>query len=294
MESYLIHFFEMFDYPDEARETLLNAYKQICSNEKVNKDFESLIKTYEEDMNFDYLSSLSAVTEICAKADVHKYIGHLLFVICLSKKLREYYEAEGVEERIWFLSMCDLKWKLLECKFMHDIWGSFVADWFGRFFNMTRFAIGKLQFELNSFKTTYERDGLKLTPESKVIGVHIPRTGTRLDRESQIEAYREAAVFFKKRYQLEKVVFVCRSWLLFPRNKEVLSPQSNLYAFASDYEIINQGYYDDYTGVWGIFEKAYTGNVDELPQDTTLRRAYADWIRKGEKTGWGQGVFPFN
>jgi hypothetical protein len=37
----------------------------------------------------------------------------------------------------------------------------------------------------------------------------------------------------------------------------------------------------------------YKGNVDELPQDTSLRRAYAEWIRNGEPTGWGYGVFVY-
>ena len=30
-----------------------------------------------------------------------------------------------------------------------------------------------------------------------------------------------------------------------------------------------------------------------MPQNTSLRRAYADWIRKGEKTGCGYGVYVY-
>lgn len=155
---------------------------------------------------------------------------------------------------------------------------------------MSRFAIGKLQFELVPFEEKYEKDGVVLTPESTVINVHIPRTGTKLDRESQLAAYEHAAAFFKERYHLEQIAFVCHSWLLFPRNKEVLLPQSNLYAFISDFDIIKQGEFETYEEVWRLFDMNYNGEVEKLPQNTSFRRAYADWIRKGEKTGWGFGV----
>ena len=38
----------------------------------------------------------------------------------------------------------------------------------------------------------------------------------------------------------------------------------------------------------------YTGDVDELPQDTSRRRAYADWIRRGKKFGGARGVYIYD
>lgn len=291
MKTYLKEFFEIFTYPEEACTELLRAYEEIARAEECREAFAELLKKYEDDMHCDYPKLLESMTELSEKAGIHEYTGHLLLVICMSEKLREYYKAEGISEEIWFTSMCDLKWKLIECKCVYDIWGSFVAGWFDRFYDLSRFAIGKLQFEIVPFRRNYEKDGLVLTPESTVINVHIPRTGTKLDRESQKKAYNDAAVFFKDRYQLDQVVFVCHSWLLFPRNKEVLSPESNLYGFISDYDVFEQEEYDDYNQVWRLFDKNYEGDVEKLPQDSSFRRAYADWIRKGIKTGWGYGVF---
>ena len=77
------------------------------------------------------------------------------------------------------------------------------------------------------------------------------------------------------------------------RNREVLSEKSNLYAFLGDYDVFEQGEYDDYTQVWRLFDRNFDGCVDHLPQNTSLRCAYADWIRRGEKTGWGYGVFAY-
>ena len=108
-----------------------------------------------------------------------------------------------------------------------------------------------------------------------------------------LKSYKEAAQFFQERYQLEQTAFVCHSWLLYPRNKEVLSTQSNLYSFISDFDIVKSGEDPDYGEIWRLFDKNYEGDVEKLPQDSSLRRAYADWIRKGEKIGWGYGVFVF-
>ena len=55
--------------------------------------------------------------------------------------------------------------------------------------------------------------------------------------------------------------------------------------------MIEQKEYDNYNQVWRLFDKKYEGDVDLLPQDSSFRRAYADWIRKGIKTGCGYGVY---
>ena len=159
---------------------------------------------------------------------------------------------------------------------------------------MSRFGFGLLQFEMTILRAHYEKNGIVLEPDHPVINVHIPRTGAKLDRESMRDSYRQASEFFKTQFQDKPIVFRCRTWFLYPRNLEFLSPQSNLYAFYADYDIIEQGTFDDYEEAWRIFDKNYDGDVSKLPQDTSLRRAYAEWIRKGEKMGWGIGVFIYD
>lgn len=291
MRQYLDDFFELFSYPEESRKALMYAYNCIELDSKLLKEFNSLLEEYSADKNCDFRGMLNSMSDISANAGIHVYEGNLLLLVCLSKKLKEYYAEDKIDQQIWFTSMCDLKWKLDECRCVYGIHGTFVPGWYAGFFRMERFGFGKLQFEVISFKADYRSAELTLTPDSRVINVHIPRTGEKLDRESQRWAYGEAVKFFREREHLEKTVFVCHSWLLFPRNREVLSPQSNLYLFLSDYDIAEQGLNDDYSEVWRLFDVNYEGDVDKLPQNTSLRRAYADWIRKGQKTGWGYGVF---
>ncbi len=55
-----------------------------------------------------------------------------------------------------------------------------------------RYGFERLQFNLQEFGANYENGGLILKPETEVIAVHIPRTGTRLDRESLTASYTPA------------------------------------------------------------------------------------------------------
>ena len=289
MKSYMCQFLWEFSYPEEACEVLKKTCSIIYSDKSLTERFEALLECYRRQMTYDFQGILDAMTQLCSEADIHVYTGHMFLLICMSKTLRQYYESAGVADEIWRASIFDLKYKLMECKSVYNVWGVFGAKWQDKFFSMQRFAFGNLQFEEAVFGRNYEKEGIVLTPESRVIKVHIPRTGSKLDRESLKESYRKAAVFFED----QPMVFVCSSWLLYPHNKEILSPDSNLYAFMSDYEIIDYGCYEDYSNVWRLFDVHYKGDVEQLPQNTSLRRAYADWIRKGEKVGWGFGVYVY-
>lgn len=293
MKTYLKTFLEQFSYLEEDQAELCKAYDKLEASKEVYQEFKGLLKAYDAEMNCDFQSVIEHMTVISSKAGIHEYTGFLILFICLSKSLKRYYEEAGYGEEIWFTTMCDLKWKVEECKQVQGICGTFVPYWYVRFYKLERFGFGKLQFEFVKFNREYACDGVVLKPDSRVINVHIPRTGTKLDRESMNASYKMAAEFFKKMLREEPVVFVCHSWFLYPRNKEVLSEKSNLYAFISDFDIIEQEEYEDYREVWRLFDVQYDGNVDHLPQNTSLRRAYADWIRRGEKTGRGYGVYVY-
>ena len=290
-QVYFKDFFERFSYPEEACTALEDAFEKIKHNESLYQRFLELVKCYENDMNCDFKSIRARIKEVSSEAGVQEYVGNTVLIICLSKTLLKYYLAAGYDEEFWYTTMYDLKWKVLECKDIYGIWGTFVPEWYDRFFKVERFCFGKLQFELKKFDKVYEKNGVSLKPGSPVLNVHIPRTGSKLDRESMLSAYRQAREFYKDKFGANPIVFVCKSWLLYPRNKEVLSEKSNLYAFISDYDVIEQGEYPDYSQAWRLFSVQYDGNVNHLPQNTSLRRAYAEWIRKGEKMGWGYGVY---
>lgn len=290
MRTYLTDFFEEFSYPAEAREALLGDYGRIIADGGRRLKFEGFLQAYASDRKLNLTALYPHMAELSAEAGVHAYTGNLLLFACLSETLHRYYRDEGIEETVWHASMCDLKWKLDECRCVYGIWGTFVPTWYDGFFDMTRFGFLKLQFEIRPFGSHYEKKGILLTPESRVLNTHIPRTGQRLDPADVQKSYEHGGRFFRERFGVDPVVFVCDSWLLYPRNREVLSPDSNLYAFLSGFDIIRSREFSDYREVWRLFDRNYEGDVEKLPQDTSFRRAYAEWIRKGERTGAAYGV----
>ncbi|MBO5212191.1 MAG: DUF5596 domain-containing protein [Clostridia bacterium] len=295
MREYLLNLMDILEYPEESKPSLISAYDKIMANADCTKQFDELIKIYENDCNCNYDSILKQCSVIANEAGIHEYEAQLLIFMCFSKHLKELYKEQGISEKIWRNSMLDLKYKLLECKAVKDIWGSFVAWWFPGFFNVTRFGLGRLQFEISTFdKDGYEKDGKKLKKGDKVVNIHIPRTLTPLDKESCEDALAQAREFYKDKLDGAPMAFICFSWLLYPDYDNVFIPGTNTYRFKSYFDII--GRYDDkpenpYADMWRLFDMDYTGNIDDYPEDSSLRRALKNYLKNGGKTGEGYGIF---
>lgn len=288
MRKYLEEFMTECEYPVDAMKELLVAFDSLGRNS--HDELYSLIEEYDKSYNIDYTAAREAVRAIADGAGVHSYTAELLLFMCYTKSLHRYYQEAGITDTIYRNTVLDLKYKLDECKCVYNVYGSFVAYWFEGFFKLTRFALGRLQFELIPLGREYERDGVHLTSDSLVINVHIPRTGTRLDRDSLEESYRLAAEFYRHTLG-DSIAFVCSSWLLFPRHREMLREGSNLLNFISDYELFASGEYANYSETWRLFDTNFDGDPDKLPADTSLRRSYVELIKNGERTGWGKGIY---
>ena len=162
MKTYALSFMTEIGFDDEAIEALSSDLERMLAEPESKAIIEKQVALYETDVNRNYGEILSETDKAAEIAGVHKYSAELLIFILFSKRLRELYKQSGISDKIWFDSMCDLKWKLWECKAVKGSWGSFVAGWFPGFFNLTRFALGRLQFEIVEFDGEYEKDGKKL------------------------------------------------------------------------------------------------------------------------------------
>lgn len=293
MIEYVLSFMNELGFDKEAVESLSADIEKIYANEEAKALFAGAVDDYERDIRSNYTELREAAKRAGEIVGVHAYSAELLLFICFSKHLRELYRLRGISDRIWFDSMSDLKWKLWECKAVKGIWGSFVAGWFPGFFNLTRFALGRLQFEIVEFDGEYEKNGKALKKGDKVINVHIPRTLTPLDKESRDDAYAQAAEFFRNMTDGAPIAFVCSSWLLYPEAEKILPAHSNIRGFMADYDMIRsktngEGEYGD---MWRLFDMDYTGDFNDYPEDSSLRRAYKKFLLDGNRTGSGYGVF---
>ena len=289
MREYLISFFKDFKYEDCDAQELLCAYDKIVANEEAEQLARGAYYAYGANIKLDYGAEIfGRARQISKITGIHNYTVELLIFICLSKHLKQIYIEQGIDMQIFHDSMLDLKWKLEECKAVRGICGSFVAPWFPGFFDLTRFALGRLQFELVAIPFDYNKGGLNLKKgESRVINVHIPRTGTPMDKESCDSAYAQAREFFEGEVG-ENCPFVCHSWLLYPETKNFVPEHTNTYRFLSEYDVVEWDH-NDGEDLWRLFDTDEK-HPDRLPANTTLRRCFVEHLKRGGRVGWGCGI----
>ncbi len=289
MKSYLHEFLQTCGYASEDCALLTGTYEKIHSYPKTTELWEKAVALYRENVNCDLREVLSLADRAGALLGIHPYTAELLIFLCLTQRLREEYENRGVDTSIWFDTVLDLKYKNEECKLVKGMVGTFVAEWFFKFFDMTRFALGRLQFQVIDFAHEYEKNGVKLTPHSKVIDVHIPRSLKPLDEKSCDEAFARAKAFFADEIG-GTCAFVCHSWLLYPEHETMLSHSSNVYRFMKRFDIVRSGISYSKGDLWRLFDTDEK-DPEKLPADTSMRRAYVRHLKNGGKTGWGFGDF---
>jgi len=287
--EYLKSFLEDFSYDPSDAKALLTALEQIQQRPEACAALEEAMAQYAADPACDHGALIALADRAAQHSGVHEYTADLLLYILLSETLLERYREKGIADGIFHNTLLDLRYKLEECKAVKGVVGTFVAGWFAGFYEMTRFAFGRLQFEVIPFEAEYDRNGHHLTADSRVINIHIPRTGTPLDTEACEASYAQAAAFFADQIGGEPA-FVCYSWLLYPENRAILPPHSRIRAFMERFDVFRSGISKDRADLWRLFDTDEQ-HPDRLPADTSVRRAYIEHLKNGGKLGWGYGVF---
>ena len=120
--------------------------------------------------------------------------------------------------------------------------------------------------------------------------VHIP-SGKPLDRDECLKSYKKAYDFYKNDFGGKPVVFGCYSWLMSSNNPKMLPKSSNILKFMSDYKVICDWKDEKNQNLWRIFNTfELPERIDDLPADTSLRRAVRDWLKKGNTIDIGFGI----
>lgn len=288
MKAHIKSFCTEYDYPAEAIASLLADYDALKATEYYPL-FRAYIDLYEQDdASFNHSSALRANQKIAEATGINRYALDLLLYICLARHCRELYDEAEIPVRIYHDSMKDLKWKLMECKKVHGVWGSFVASWFPRFFDLSRFALGRLQFEDDPSTDTYEKNGIKLNYGDWVIGMHIPSAG-KLTTEDCMDSLRQAAEFYADRFPDGVAKFRCHSWLLAGNHKDYLAPETGIRKFADLFDVVKVTPHPEGHDLWRIFNKNYEGSTEGFPAETSLQRAYLKMLADGNAPETGLG-----
>lgn len=283
-----LRFMELLDFPKLAREALQTSESQLLKSGNC-RAFLLLVNEFMR-KGIPFQTIQPQLDELAKQSDIHPYTLLMLFQLCCCESLEEKYQQKDLSFEIFKSSLMDLRYKLLECYDVFGIWGNATGTWFERFFNVTRFALGRLQYETIPFRLeSYENYGVSLKKDDTVINIHIPSSGP-LTAELCMDSYKQAYEFFKNEQRDGLLVLVCLSWLLYPPHFDFLPKKSNILRFMNDFDIIDSYTEEQFVNGWRVFGKYHTLPPAELPEENSLKRAYKKHLLSSGKTGWGYGV----
>ena len=286
-----------YSYPEEAIKEFTRIEKRLDSEAAFGADMDEIVNGYmfpETDGLGEALEKVKALSE---KYGENEYTMDFIFLLNCIPILKERYDAAGIDEEIFWNSADDFRCKLLECIECEGVPGTFVAGWNDGTFKMKRFAYGRFQFEINTYD--WENDftfacGKVLHPGDKYINFHIPSSGIPLTDEVRLASYREAYKHYVHLFPDGNVVFGCGSWLLYPRHREFLPKHLNILRFMDDFEVVGWAEKEGFPNDWRVFGKYSDLPYEQLPRDTALRKAYAEWLCAGNNGGDAFGLFLFD
>lgn len=247
-------------------------------------------------------TNLEHVEQLETEAGIHKYSLDLLLLIECTLILKKDFEKKALEDskyslEIFYETMKDITYKVHECQDVYGVLGIFVGFWYDGFFDMTRFALGRLQFEMMPLWLSKPVliHGYMLENGMEAINMHIPSSGPLIPFEVE-ESLRMASEFFKDRFKGRPVVFVMASWLL-DEDFMALLPEGNIKKFVTQFQVLNTNksdYFDDgwrvFGNTWCFDKNQWRDAVKNLPRNTRLQRVIADYLQRGGNLGYGYGV----
>ena len=229
------------------------------------------------------------------KSGIHVNTLNLYLYLRFLENTYKEYEKHGISEDIFIDTMSGfsvVSRLSLDKDGVLGLLQSIHRPWFRRELGCRIYTLGSLSFELLEAPCNMEIGGKSMKKGEMCISVHIPRS-VRFDENSCEASYAQAREFFKKFYDMDNIIFMCHSWMLYPWLCEVLPETSAIVNFQKKFKIIQVD--ENEAGVGWIFSTG-TGflNKDEpienYPEDTSLRRAAKQRLLEGKKLGAGLGI----
>lgn len=251
------------------------------SNETLNELQKLLLNKHEKIER--YTEKCKTKGYYCLKGK--SYLFNLAVVLNLAADLKSKYDAFGIDEKIYYDTMSDIK-----------IWcdktggkGIKNIGWIKNHLNFELFRLGRLQFQFYECKNkTLLYNKLPFAYGEKLIYVHIPE-GEGLEKEKCEKSLYEATEFFKKYFpDYQYRLFFCESWLLFEGNKEFMGEKSNIVDFMSLFDICYSLKIDE-QAIERIFGKRRFLKRN-YPEKTSLQKRAKKYMLSGNKMGIGVGV----
>ncbi|MBE7043642.1 MAG: hypothetical protein E7399_09190 [Ruminococcaceae bacterium] len=273
------------NFPEEATAFLGECFDKITALEDGNDQLALAMDAFFASK--DYASILNRLAE---QTGIHRYSVDMVFLLLCADSLHDIYYIKELPEELFHNTMMDLKCKLLECKALHGIWGTFVTDWLQGYFHLKRYALGRLQY--NTIEFPYEDYKGILKKGDRVLSCHIP-SGAPLLIEDVLDSLKQAYAFYPDELRDGVLPITCHSWLLYAPHYEVFPEHSNLRKFYDLFTVIDNEATEG-SNLDRIFNVTETDDYSTLAETTTLQKRFKKYLMDGNVMGEGFGILLFD
>ncbi|MDD2970607.1 MAG: acyltransferase domain-containing protein [Lachnospiraceae bacterium] len=262
----LTTFCEKIYLPEEAKEI-------VASILLTEGEYEGYLTLYKEDARLFW---------DCVLAQKN-YRQLFLYLYCrMGCDTYERYREREISDQIFWDTFYDLKLWCDACREEYGEYGIDQYDWFFRHIDLTVFRLGRLEFERMDSEWELDTAYGHVKKGDEIINIHIPG-GEKLSMEACLESIEQAFQFWGKEY-----TYICHSWLLFPKLKEILPEDSNILKFQQLF-YVPQVEYREREGEWRIFGKVRRV-LPLYPEKTNLQRSAKKYLLQGNVLGNGIGI----
>lgn len=271
---------------EDGQKVILDLFEKVKDEPEIIA-YESFIR---DDGNFDEL--LKNIDEYAEKHNINNFTLRLVVLVSCLDIMKENHDKANLSEMFWE-NIKDFGYKAKESFDVRGVYGigNGVGRWYRMFYNAERFTLGRLQFERDGFRLEkpYTFGDITINKGDMIYNMHIPSSG-KLLKEDVLASFKEA---YKRFDKIDGKVFISLySWFLYPDFKgNVFKEGTNLYEFVDMFEIIGHVDWERFLDGWRVFPNYNEAkSFDELPQDTSLQRAFVEYLKNGGKVGSGFGM----
>jgi len=289
--AFLIELADKCGFPAEGKEAILAQFDRIIADGHAAA-FEAILTAHIAN-NYAFDSAKEAVEAFAAQTGYPVYTIWMLLLMLAAESARPAYR----NDEVFWDSFSDFRAKLLECKDVHGVWGTFVSGWYTpRFYEAKILKLGRFEYERTTFRreTPYVCGNITVNPGDPVFSIHIPSSFGSLDEETRMDSYRKAYAYFRDELGDKPLVCYCHTWLFYPPYQSILPVNSNIRGFYHDFDLIDSTTTEKFNDAWRVFGGDHEKAPADLPERTSMQRAFKQYILDGGSAGSGYGMIIFD
>ena len=277
--GFMTELMERTGFPEEAKEAILKLAGEL------DRKLDELVAVFAS--AYDYEETDLCIEALARERGVSPYGIWMAVLVSAAEQARPHYR----DDRVFYDTFSDLRYKAFECYERYGIWGTFVAFWYPRFYRGGIVKLGRMEYEIGTYKGSEPISmlGMTLNPGDPLLHLHIPSSPEPFYREVREDSYRLAREYFGR-----PLVCVCNSWMLWPGYEPLLPEDSNIADFRREFRLLSQKQTEEFADGWRIFGAAWDGPMENLPEKSRLQRAFKTHLLGGGSVGTGLGVLIFD